>query len=497
MKNIWILNPDYCFKSDYDRICMYSKKDIRYDSSPNWIGYIHPTQALILSLFTGERELETIISDLSYEFDLPEERVNELIKGFLGNQTPIYTVWKDTKVLFPKNVLIQVGELQDNLTYNFSSEDLMCSTEIDLTPDRSHRGPHTALWILTTKCVTSCKYCYADRTTQYNPISLEKALDLIEEFKELQMESIDIIGGEVMLYEHWDVVLKRLVDYGMSPTFISTKVPMTKNLVRKLSETGFQNTFQISLDSMNDQTLKSIIGSGHGYLKRIKNGISLLEELFIPIRVDTILTTHNANIAEIDALYQYIKNIQNLELWEIRVPDASIYSCATFEEVQASMNQIVTLREYVNTTLIPTANIKIIFSDDSLNPHHRQCGPEVDNFPGGSCGMLMNRVVILPDGKITVCEQLYWQKEYIIGDLNKSTLKEVWNSQEAIRLFGSQLPKVRESSRCSRCSSLVVCNSKKRKCPVKVLRAYGTDNWDYPDPRCVFAPIPTTAIEYL
>lgn len=494
MDNIWVLNTDYAFKNDKDRICMYSMKYLKNDSSIDWVSYIHPVQAMILSLFTEKRKLSEILSDLSQQFGLSTDKTYSLIKDFLGNPTPIFTEWKGQKVFFPKNVLLKANELKE-YSYNFEWEDLKCSS-VDLNPDRSHKSPHTALWILTTKCLTNCKYCYADRATQYAPISLKKAFDLIEEFKELHMESVDIIGGEIMLYKDWDIILKRLIDYGMSPTFISTKVPMTRHLVSKLIATGFRNTFQISLDSVNDETLKSIIGSQVGYVKRIKNGISLLEELNIPIRVDTILTAQNANIAEIDALYQFISKIMNLELWEIRVPDASIYSCTTFEEIKASMAQIVALRDYINTSLKPKANIKIIFSDDSLEHHHRQCGPEIDNFPGGSCGMLMNRVVILPDGKITICEQLYWQKEYIIGDLNISTLKDVWNSHNAIRIFSSQWPQVRGSSQCSRCTFLDACNSKKRKCPVKVLRAYGPHNWDYPDPRCVFAPVPTTAIEY-
>ncbi len=50
INNIYILNPDYHFKNDIDRIVMYSNKQVKYNASIEWIGYIHPFQAMILSL---------------------------------------------------------------------------------------------------------------------------------------------------------------------------------------------------------------------------------------------------------------------------------------------------------------------------------------------------------------------------------------------------------------------------------------------------------------
>lgn len=41
----------------------------------------------------------------------------------------------------------------------------------------------------------------------------------------------------------------------------------------------------------------------------------------------------------------------------------------------------------------------------------------------------------MPDGKVTICEELYWHPHFIIGDLKKQTLKEIWNSQKAKDIF--------------------------------------------------------------
>lgn len=62
INNIYILNPDYHFKNDIDRIVMYSNKQVKYNASIEWIGYIHPFQAMIL---WGSRNLVGILVSYS------------------------------------------------------------------------------------------------------------------------------------------------------------------------------------------------------------------------------------------------------------------------------------------------------------------------------------------------------------------------------------------------------------------------------------------------
>lgn len=484
---IWILNSDYVLKNDTDRICMYAKKDLLFDSTPDWIGYIHPTQAMILSIFTELRPIEEIIQELSNHLKVSPSKTFDLIKDFMGNPTPIYTSSQGINIGFPKNVLINPRKMDNPPHYDFSLEDLKCPS-INLTPDRSHRAPHSVLWMLTNRCATNCKYCYADRSTPFEPLSTQRILEIIDEFALLKMGYVDIIGGEIFLRKDWDIILKKLVEYGMSPTYISTKLPISEPLINKLYDTGFKKTVQISLDSLNESTLSNTIGTTSGYVERIKKGINLLEKFNFPIQIDTILTSDNTTIDEIISMYEYVREIKNLTLWEIRVPEASLYTPTTFSTIKARRSKIRDIQNFVNTHIVPTAKIKIIFSAEALDNNFRSEGPEKDCFNGGSCGILQNRIFILPDGKVSICEQMYWHKDFIIGDLKTSSVAEVWNSQRAIQLFNPSKSMFRDISPCKKCIHFDDCNNKKRRCVVKVIKAYGLENWDYPDPRCRFAP---------
>ena len=135
--------------------------------------------------------------------------------------------------------------------YDFSISDLQCSN-VDLTPDRMHRSPQSLLFMLTNKCVTNCKYCYADKKTKCIELDTEKILALIEEAKQLKMSYIDIIGGEVFCKKDWDIILHKLVDSGLTPSYISTKVPINVSIAEKLYKTGYNNVIQISLDILDE-----------------------------------------------------------------------------------------------------------------------------------------------------------------------------------------------------------------------------------------------------
>lgn len=492
----YILNPDYHFKNDVDRVAMFSKRQVDYDSSADWLGFVHPTQAMLLGTFTTGEPFEKHCVELAEHFGVAIEKVHHMIDPYLDNKEPVYTETSGVKVSFPKNVLIPVETLGDKIpSYDFTLEDLRCE-HIDLTPDRTHRAPHSLLFMVTNKCVTNCAYCYADRHTRYNPLTTEQILHLIDEAHRLRMSYIDVIGGELFCLKDWDVILKKLIDYGMSPSYISTKVPVTEEIARELLDTGYKGVVQLSLDSMDESTLKKIIHCGNGYIERIKRGVELLQAHGFKIEIDTILTKYNCDRRQLDDLYHYIKDFNFLEYWEVRVPEMSLYNGQSFSSVKASRQQLEEITRYVREEIIPQAKFTIYVSDEALTEPFRQGKDNIPYFKGGVCSILQNRMFVLPDGKATLCEQLYWHPDFIIGDLTQQTFEEVWNSEKAKRIFSGEYFTQKGEKQCSQCKIQDFCKQSHRKCVVKVMKAYGMDNWDFPDPRCQYAPDFATDLRY-
>jgi radical SAM protein with 4Fe4S-binding SPASM domain len=110
------------------------------------------------------------------------------------------------------------------------------------------------------------------------------------------------------------------------------------------------------------------------------------------------------------------------------------------------------------------------------------------NFKGAECSANRSHIFILPDGKVTICEQLYWKPHFIIGDLTKQTIKEIWHSEKAMWFANLDTPQLQDDNPCKDCGIFSACYKNMNRCWAEVIKAYGDEYWDYPDPRCEFAP---------
>ena len=95
--------------------------------------------------------------------------------------------------------------------------------------------------------------------------------------------------------------------------------------------------------------------------------------------------------------------------------------------------------------------------------------------------------VILPDGRVTVCEELYDHSDFIIGDLKAQSVMEMWNSPKALSLIAPDQAAVPEGP-CKTCPTFAECNSVRGRCWRDILKSYGWNKPHYPDPRCPKAP---------
>jgi len=77
---------------------------------------------------------------------------------------------------------------------------------------------------------------------------------------------------------------------------------------------------------------------------------------------------------------------------------------------------------------------------------------------------------------------------FITGDLTTQSIEEVWNSPRALELAFPKKENFRDASFCKKCSIFADCYQYHNKCYVDVIKGYGDENWDFPDPRCKFAP---------
>lgn len=493
MNKTVVFNPDYYFIEDEDRISLRSSRSVAEISNASWLSFIHPFQAYVLSMFSKGADINSVSELISQKYDIDKITIENILQSYLNNKEPIYTTFKGRNILFPKNILVNYDKTTLNKKAHRDRSIMLekyLGVDIDLTTDRIKVAPRSLLFMITNKCKTSCGYCYANISKKYSSLSIEQIKHFIMDAKQAGVEYIDIIGGEIFCHEKWDEILSLLVELNMCPSYISTKVPLTEDEIVRLKHTGFNGQFQVSLDSINDESLSKIICVPRGYSDRMKKSIFLLRKYGFNIQINTVLTNVNSNLWEIDLMHKFISTIDEISYWEIRVPEVSIYNLSSYKKTKPDRNRLIKCLDYIRETVIATSKFKILISDSALHMKFRSCDENCTFFPGGSCGVLKENMFVLPDGQVGVCEQLYWMKDFLIGDIKFQSIQEIWSSDKALNVYSNIISFYQKSQVCSKCALLQQCAENKRKCWVKVIKGYNTLSINHPDPRCIYAPLP-------
>jgi radical SAM protein with 4Fe4S-binding SPASM domain len=314
-------------------------------------------------------------------------------------------------------------------------------------------------------------------------------MELIDEAKTLPVQQINLMGGEVFLHSDWLVILKKIADSKLSPQYISTKYPLTDKIIHAIKEVGFVNPVQISLDAYSPDLLMKMLSVNSDYLSNVLRGIKLLDDSGLNYRISSVLTAYNTKKEVFEKLFEFISGLNNITDWRITpVANSFWIEYDLFLKVKPYGNDIESLYRYIESEIVPYSRIPILLNWPAINRKFQYCTTGSKSFKGIKCSALNNHLFILPDGKSTICEQLYGLPRFIIGDVSVNSIVEVWNSSAATKLLNLERKDIQDSSPCKVCELFESCIYDRNRCWVDIIKAYGEDNWDYPDPRCALAP---------
>ncbi|MCL2651522.1 MAG: radical SAM protein [Candidatus Azobacteroides sp.] len=499
----YMMNPAYTIIPDQTRAIITTAKgfDIYKPSISENTGIswrLNPIYAVIFSFFDGSLKLSDTIKQISVETGFSEDRIIDFIKPFFYNTELLsikYMLGEDGDTskwfVIPKQFIIE-NTKDTPRTDLHSKEEFYIRKELwNFDTFRLSHPIHLTL-MLNNKCVTNCVYCYANKDHKVeNPLSTEKILSLIKEANDLGVLTLDISGGEVMLHKDWDVIVSELLKYGFLP-YISTKVPLTEEQIKRLKELGIQR-IQVSIDAWNAATLSKVLQLKESYFDKLKETLRLLEVYDIKVSVKSVITKFNKDLKGVEILLTNLVNFSNIVSISVAPGESSLYKHGKtgFTSYCTSIEEWNKISKFVSTFATNYA-IRIysqgcITKDLVFNP------VEAKAIAFGKRSLCSGNTVslyILPDGQVTICEELYWSPKFILGDITKQSIMEIWNSEKAIGLNNLSQNDFRPQSACKYCPDFSICHSTLGVCWKFIYLAYGTDHWDLPDPRCPLAPPP-------
>lgn len=491
-------NKYYALKPDDGKVLVLSSfpgRNMVNGVDDSFTNIIHPIYAMILS-FIDNRDYESCINEAASELDVPKDLVKTFIDKLIDNPDTLVLKNNEGISAFPPYTITSSTSGVVNRRYQPS---MFSYENINLKMTR-HFTPSTVTFMVNNICMTDCIYCYQDKTNMINcGITIERMKELIHEAHMLHVNSIDVIGGEFFLYPYWKEVLSELRKYGYNP-YLSTKIPISEEDIQFLSSINIHD-IQVSLDSLIDEHLQSSLKVKSGYAQSMVDSLKMLDRYGITTLIHSVLTQYNDSIEDMASIYSVLKELKNIKDWHIVKGEASLYPRAPYSKIEISAAALNSIVDYLSDI---KKEGKVIIRHPE---HDRQTVPfsetsesanqvidpnsilqtKIERFFSRSfCSGLYSSLYVLPDGNVTMCEQLYWNKNFIVGNVLTQSLEEIWNSKKTNSLYFIRKEDIPEDSLCHSCPYFNECRSLRQVCYREVIRNNGLSKWYYPDPNCPF-----------
>ncbi|MBR3567173.1 MAG: radical SAM protein [Salinivirgaceae bacterium] len=488
--SIYTINPAYKFKNDIKRVVVTNNNSIFCDAADDSGEYttsfavvMHPYMAYIFSMFDGSKTIKDTLLCISNLLGIGYEETKETISQFVYNKEEIiYKITDEIYAPIPKNFIIKAEcSVVRNLLEGIDLDE-MIKNGVDIKTFRYYT-PNEVYFMVNNKCVVNCEYCYADKTHKVtNPLDFDRVKELVVEAKKIGCRDFIIGGGEFFLYDKWSELIDILNENEFAP-FISTKFPISEDIIKKLKSKKISR-FQISIDTINKDEMKIMLNTNDNYCDQILKTLDLLKKYNMPFRVKAVITKYNDSIESANELIKYLLTFDNLEQLSLAPGEVSLYKPFTYRTTQSKLKELENLvNEYhkKDKRVLMQSYMKdnrTSSYEEKLRAHNKR----------NSCSGNLLSCYILPDGNVTVCEQLYWIPFFNLGNVRKKTIMEVWSSKKALDLWNIPQNKIRKSSPCSACKTFDFCRRGQGSCWKMAVIAYGKENPDFPYPLCPLAP---------
>lgn len=475
----FILNPKYILRSEDDKV--YILINQKYEKKVT-ASVIHPVYAMMLSFFNGD-DLENILENISSFFKIKKEIAKNIFMKLIDKNEYI----TNGESVFPPHIIIKYEEGIPIPPYKPSD---FKYTNVDIQMSR-FKSPSDIICNITMKCITACIYCYADRKGNQDKImDIELLEKIIDEAKNIGVLRFQLMGGEVLLYKDWKRILTKMSNLEFQPS-ISTKIPLTKEHISTIKELGLNEApIQLSVDTLIKNHLYDILKVKDPYYKNLLNTFNLLEEYEMKYIIHTVICNQNDSIEDVDSLVNFFKERKHLDFWAFDTAKCSMYIGKSYDSYKTTRYKVEEIRKYLDEiNNLNLFNFKIKKPEIIRNPNEYTKEEKENMFKNRTmCSGNLNALYILPDGKVSICEELYWHPRFLLGDLKKQSIMEIWNSRKAKELFYLKQTDIPEDSPCAACEEYTECRRFKHVCWRDTILAYGKNKWYYPDIFCPKAP---------
>ena len=427
---------------------------------------VSPSKAVILSLMDGSLSTRELIETVAYMFDSSLEEAEEAVNSVLNDFSE----------------LIELRKVRQAPVSRYNPEHFIYKPKKPKASLIRYKAPLRMALVVTRRCPLDCIYCYADKINASDPektLELRRLKEIFEEAGSLGMSDVYLAGGEPLLRKDFPEIVKTAFDADIYPHTSTKGWPVTEGLVQRIAEAGM-DAMQVSIDTL-DARLQDMLTQRAGSHERIVRAIRLFLKAGFKVSTNTVISSYN--ISDIPNLVKWLSE-QGVSEINLSPYSLSIYKPREdlFPTIEQYKRLISELDEVEPEVMENGAVLHRPKSIESL-----LSGLTMEGAPG--CGGITLGMIILPDGRVTICERLGVNPEFIYGDLSKQSIVEAWNSSRIKEILTTFEREMFKGSPCYSCATFEKCVGAGKLCYFRIVAAYGRMKVGVPDPLCPMSPV--------
>jgi len=243
---------------------------------------------------------------------------------------------------------------------------------------------------ITNKCNANCIMCPHKNIKKFGTMPMSLYRKIIDDAHNCGIKSVNLtFFGEPMLDPELEKKIEYTVKKGMKVSFFTNASLMTKDRSIKIIKAGISSII-VSMDSMNKKTYEKIRGNLKYDIvkKNILDFLDARKELRKNVNVSMTAVLMDENYDELKSYYKF---------WKTRVDSINLVNMQN--------------------------------RSDSFEKKSKKSLFYKEGLVREPCRLLWSTMVIDWDGEVVLCCNDYMH-EIVLGDLNKQTIREIWNGQK-------------------------------------------------------------------
>lgn len=166
-------------------------------------------------------------------------------------------------------------------------------------------------WNITARCNQNCKYCH--RFLNIMDLTYDENLNILNNLKNSGITSITWTGGEALLLNGIDDLLKISYEKGIKNKIITNGKLLTRERIDKIYK--YLDSITLSIDSINND-INDSLGRGRNHFEEIKEILDYIKEkkYDVKIRINSVVCKNN--IGDFKGLTNFLNNY-DIYSWRI------------------------------------------------------------------------------------------------------------------------------------------------------------------------------------